>query len=421
MYEDDMKQLVKVELGCGPNKHNGYIGVDRYDLPGVDIVADMNKRLPFDDNSVDVILAIHSLEHLEDLHHIMSEIYRICKHKAIVNIIAPYENQSSNIANLYHKIPFNEHTFRFFTIDKIIPPPFDKMKIYYEIPSLGNLWGLSESDYSSQIMDFRVLNQELIFYPEYNDFDDEVKMMLLQNFRNICSMIQYSLLVCKSEVNDEELNISKKQADKLMKEISQYQILKQSWQIVKYDRNNIIKYLLNKIYEVEKKYNKVIEKYDELFEAHKIKLSIDQYIKNNKKYNILEIIKMIDEEYLDDILLNNDKKIIKNLVLQDNAMGSPYSEWFIDNKGENSSIALFMIVPYKTEFMVEVVADDAIVNQKKYSINKSGVLWVDIPHTESKIYIRIACINKYDTFSTLVLRNNSNKIFYIGDNCKKYM
>lgn len=295
------------------------------------------------------------------------------------------------------------------------------MKIYYEIPSLGNLWGFSESDYSSQIMDFRVLNQELIFYPEYNDFDDEVKMMLLQNFRNICSMIQYSLLVCKSEVNDEELNTSKKQADKLMKEISQYQILKQSWQTVKYDRNNIIKYLLNKIDEVEKKYNKVIEEYDELFEAHKIKLSIDQYINNNKKYNILEIIKMIDEEYLDDILLNNDKKIIKNLVLQDNKLNSSYSEWFIDNKGENSSIALFMIVAYKTEFMVEVVADDAIVNQKKYSITKSGVLWVDIPHTESKIYIRIACINKYDTFSTLVLRNNSNKIFYIGDNCKKYM
>lgn len=420
MDKDNMKELVKVELGCGPNKQNGYIGVDRYDLPGVDVVADINKKLPFEDDSVDVVLAVHSLEHLDDLHHIMSEIYRICKHKAIVNIIAPYENQSSNIANIYHKIPFNEHTFRFFTKDKLIPPPFEKMKIYYEIPSLGNLWGLSESDYSTQVMDFRVLNQELIFYPEYNDFDDEIKMMLLQNFRNICSMIQYSLLVCKSEVNDEELNTSKKQADKLMKELTQYQVLKQSWQSVKYDRNNIIKYLLKQIDASEEKLKKIFKEYDEMFEANKIKIYVDK-CRQSKKHSVLDIIKIVDNEYYDDIILYNEKKIIKNLMILDETLDIPYMEYLVDNSGENSCIALFMIVPYKMEFIIELVAHDEIVSNKKYSINKSGLLWVDIPDNENKLYLRIACINKYDTYSTLVLRNNKQKIFYIGDKSKRFI
>lgn len=457
MNNEKIKELVKVELGCGPNKQNGYIGVDRYKLLGVDIVADLNKGLPFENDSVDVILAIHSLEHLDDLHHIMSEIYRVCKHKAIVNIIAPYENQGSNIANLYHKIPFNEHTFRFFTKNKLIP--FENDKKYYEVPGLGDVWGLSESDYSTSTMDFRVLNQELIFYPEYNDIEHETKMMLLQNFRNICSMIEYSLLVCKKEVDADEIVLCKNQANVLMNELSQYQLLKQHWKSVQYSRANIYTYYENKIDNIYKKYiqlqdnadslhkefhqlqNDIIldikttkhkldtieeqlfiikQNNDEMIESNKLMKYIEKYMQN-KKYNILEIIKMVDEEYYDDIVLNNERTIIKNIVLLQNINNRPYSEWLINNSDENSSIGLFILISFKTDFIVELVAHGKIISNKKYLLKKSGVLWVDIPHTESKIYIRIACINKYDTFSTLVLRNNSNKIFYIGDNCKKYM
>ena len=45
--------MIKIDLGCGINKPQGYVGIDTIDIEGVDIVRDVEKRgLPFSDNSV---------------------------------------------------------------------------------------------------------------------------------------------------------------------------------------------------------------------------------------------------------------------------------------------------------------------------------------------------------------------------------
>ena len=82
--------VVRVDLGCGTVKQSGFVGIDRYALPGVDIVADLNHPLPLRDDSVDLLCASHSLEHVADLQAMMKEIYRACKHGAQVCIVAPY-------------------------------------------------------------------------------------------------------------------------------------------------------------------------------------------------------------------------------------------------------------------------------------------------------------------------------------------
>src|ERR1039458_8172909 len=107
--------MVRIDLGCGTNKQNGFIGVDRYPLPGVDAIADMNEPLPFRDDSVDLLVASHSLEHVNNLLATMKEVYRICKHGAQLCLIAPYSEQKLNLANPYHTCVFNEHTPRFWT------------------------------------------------------------------------------------------------------------------------------------------------------------------------------------------------------------------------------------------------------------------------------------------------------------------
>ena len=38
---------VIIELGCGPSKKPGRIGIDHFDLPNVDIVADIEEGLAF--------------------------------------------------------------------------------------------------------------------------------------------------------------------------------------------------------------------------------------------------------------------------------------------------------------------------------------------------------------------------------------
>jgi predicted SAM-dependent methyltransferase len=106
---------MKVEIGCGGTKNEGFIGIDRFELPGVDIVADINEGLPIEENRVSLLFSSHSLEHFADLPKVMKEIYRVCKHGAQVCIVVPYHETLLNKANPYHLQVFNEHTFRFFS------------------------------------------------------------------------------------------------------------------------------------------------------------------------------------------------------------------------------------------------------------------------------------------------------------------
>lgn len=46
---------MKVEIGCGGTKNEGFIGIDRFELPGVDVVADINEGLPIEENRVSLL------------------------------------------------------------------------------------------------------------------------------------------------------------------------------------------------------------------------------------------------------------------------------------------------------------------------------------------------------------------------------
>jgi len=85
---------VKLNLGCGYNKLDGYINVDRDLNCSPDIVADIEKPLPFEDSSVDEIMMVHVLEHLgqdtETYLNIWKEFYRVLKNQGVIKIIVPH-------------------------------------------------------------------------------------------------------------------------------------------------------------------------------------------------------------------------------------------------------------------------------------------------------------------------------------------
>lgn len=81
---------VRLDIGCGRSKLKGTLGVDLVPLPGVDVVADLNRGLPFRDCSVDEIYTAHTLEHVDNLTATMEELWRICKPNALVHIWAPH-------------------------------------------------------------------------------------------------------------------------------------------------------------------------------------------------------------------------------------------------------------------------------------------------------------------------------------------
>jgi SAM-dependent methyltransferase len=78
-----------VNLGSGPRKIAvGVINVDLEAYDGVDVVAHLNK-LPFETGSVERILCMEVLEHVEETHPVISEMYRIMAPGAVGYVHAP--------------------------------------------------------------------------------------------------------------------------------------------------------------------------------------------------------------------------------------------------------------------------------------------------------------------------------------------
>lgn len=196
-------QLVRMDLGCGARTLPGFIGVDRYPLPGVHVRADMDRLpLPFADNCADLILAFHSLEHVADLVGVMQEIFRIGKPGCQVCIVAPYGAMSLNLANPYHKQTFNEHTPRFWTH---APASAVDPHEWHE-PPLGNCWGLSRSDNSDPGLDLRCTRMEFFYFSEYWGLSAERRRKTRRRYLNVCEQIMYHLIVFKAPLTEDDVS-----------------------------------------------------------------------------------------------------------------------------------------------------------------------------------------------------------------------
>jgi SAM-dependent methyltransferase len=80
--EDDIPMPVALpvlDLGCGPAKFAGAIGMDRHQFPFVDIVRDVLRGIPFNDSHFSAVHAKHFLEHFagDDLIFVVEEMWRV--------------------------------------------------------------------------------------------------------------------------------------------------------------------------------------------------------------------------------------------------------------------------------------------------------------------------------------------------------
>lgn len=69
---------MKVDIGCGGNKKEGFLGVDISPGDQVDFVMDVQK-LEFESDSIDEIFSRRCIQHVEDDKKAFREIFRVLK------------------------------------------------------------------------------------------------------------------------------------------------------------------------------------------------------------------------------------------------------------------------------------------------------------------------------------------------------
>ena len=107
---------MRVDLGCGPRKPEGYFGIDRHPWPGVDRIADLALGIPLDDNVADEIRAHDLIEHLPDKIRTLNEIWRVLKPGGIADILVPSTDGRGAFQDPTHVSYWNANSFWYFEV-----------------------------------------------------------------------------------------------------------------------------------------------------------------------------------------------------------------------------------------------------------------------------------------------------------------
>jgi len=196
---------MKLDIGAGLKRREGFTTVDYDASTNPDYVVnldDVNIKLPFEDNSVDEIIAHHILEHIgEGFIPLMKEMYRVCKHGAILDIIAPHHMHDVYYGDPTHKRPITVNGMNMFSKD------YNRKHIE---------WYGSSSGLGLQFdIDFEMIHYEFeydqFYVPMLEDFfkrkeegqvspeEDFAIQRLLREATNVCMNTKIKMMAVKDE------------------------------------------------------------------------------------------------------------------------------------------------------------------------------------------------------------------------------
>ena len=134
-------RTIKLELGSGGKERKGFYALDHLELTGVDIVADLNAPLSsLPDNCVEYLYSRHTLEHVQHLLPLMSEIHRLTKPNGTIEIIVPHFSNVYGYSDPTHVRFFGLYSMYYFVARENQPktrtvPPF-YTKVRFKVNSL---------------------------------------------------------------------------------------------------------------------------------------------------------------------------------------------------------------------------------------------------------------------------------------------
>lgn len=117
-----------LEIGCGPKKlWDRSTALDVNPQSVADVLHDLNCfPYPFEDNTFDIIVAEHVLEHLDDVVKVTEEIHRITRPGGVVYIEVPHFSSRD-----YFTDPTHRHAFSTSSFDYFVPAPGGLFLFHY--------------------------------------------------------------------------------------------------------------------------------------------------------------------------------------------------------------------------------------------------------------------------------------------------
>jgi SAM-dependent methyltransferase len=108
---------IKLDVGCGEGKQPNFLGMDIRQLPGVDIVHDIEQfPWPLSDGSCRLIVCSHVVEHIKPWFSIsfMNECWRLLEEYGELAISTPYPGSRGYWQDPTHCNGWSEATFQYF-------------------------------------------------------------------------------------------------------------------------------------------------------------------------------------------------------------------------------------------------------------------------------------------------------------------
>lgn len=169
---------MRLDIACGQNKREGFMGVDIASGPGVDFVWDLEQYpwKPFKTSSVKEVHVSHYAEHTKDLMKFMDEIWRICEDGAKVTIIGPYYTSIRAWQDPTHTRALSEATWFYFQ------KPWRELNRLEHYPIKS---------------DFEVTNMLLFFNEPWNQKSEEARQFAAKHYFNVVNDILVELKVKK--------------------------------------------------------------------------------------------------------------------------------------------------------------------------------------------------------------------------------
>ncbi len=143
---DLIKGKKTLDIGCGRKKQPGSIGLDHIKLPGVNVVADLNGKLPFKDEQFEVVCADQVLEHVKDLIGLVYEVHRVLRPGGVFLVHCPYFR-----SNWAHIDPTHVRSFTINSMDYFVKGTFCYNDYRFREEGFNEIEIFLDTDYKSTI------------------------------------------------------------------------------------------------------------------------------------------------------------------------------------------------------------------------------------------------------------------------------